>query len=155
MRRHDRNDHICVYPIRRVAVDWIAEGWRTPRDTDVIRARLLLEDYACWSPRRKQPITDNDGSCVNRQTFALPAPRSWEHNATGTLLGDAAHLMPPLGVGVSLAMLDASDPALSLANAATVEGALHACEKTVLRRDGPSPRRRRRAPVGHRTPRLR
>jgi 2-polyprenyl-6-methoxyphenol hydroxylase-like FAD-dependent oxidoreductase len=51
-----------------------------------------------------------------------------------TLLGDAAHLMPPLGVGVNLAMLDAGDLALALAHAADVDGALRAYEKTMLPR---------------------
>lgn len=60
----------------------------------------------------KQLITDNEGPFVDRPIFALPVPHTWAHNATVTLLGDAAHLMPPLGVGVHLAMLDASDLAL-------------------------------------------
>ncbi|MGW2960791.1 FAD-dependent oxidoreductase [Streptomyces sp. NPDC001220] len=127
------NDHIRVYLIQRIPADWIAASGLPPRDTGAIRARLL-EHYAHWSPRMKQLITDNDGPYVDRPIFALPVPHSWEHNATVTLLGDAAHLMPPLGVGVNLAMLDASDLALSLANAATVEDALHAYEKTMLPR---------------------
>lgn len=51
-----------------------------------------------------------------------------------TLLGDAAHLMPPLGVGVNLAMLDASELALSLVRSATVDDAVRGYEKTMLPR---------------------
>ncbi|MFF7469085.1 FAD-dependent monooxygenase [Streptomyces sp. NPDC008092] len=127
------DDHIRVYLIQRVPADWITASGLTPKDTDAIRARLL-ERYARWSPRMKQLITDNDGPYVDRPIFALPVPHTWQHHPTVTLLGDAAHLMPPLGVGVNLAMLDASDLALSLANAATVDDALHAYEKTMLPR---------------------
>ncbi|GAA0512393.1 hypothetical protein GCM10011581_02730 [Saccharopolyspora subtropica] len=51
-----------------------------------------------------------------------------------TLLGDAAHLMPPLGVGVNLAMLDACDLALALARSATIDEAVRAYEHTMLPR---------------------
>jgi 2-polyprenyl-6-methoxyphenol hydroxylase-like FAD-dependent oxidoreductase len=51
-----------------------------------------------------------------------------------TLLGDAAHVMPPLGAGVNLAMLDASDLALALASAATVEAAVRDYENVMLPR---------------------
>jgi 2-polyprenyl-6-methoxyphenol hydroxylase-like FAD-dependent oxidoreductase len=42
--------------------------------------------------------------------------------------------MPPLGVGVNLAMLDASELALALATAATVDDAVRVYEKTMLPR---------------------
>jgi 2-polyprenyl-6-methoxyphenol hydroxylase-like FAD-dependent oxidoreductase len=42
--------------------------------------------------------------------------------------------MPPLGVGVNLAMLDASELALALVNAATVDDALRVYEKTMIPR---------------------
>ncbi|WP_406475015.1 FAD-dependent oxidoreductase [Streptomyces sp. NBC_01615] len=131
--QRNSGDHIRVYIIQRVPVDWISQSGLTADDTDGIRA-LLLDEYAHWSPRMRQMITDNDGPYVDRPIFALPVPHTWEHNPTVTLLGDAAHLMPPLGVGVNLAMLDAAELALALADSATVDDAIRTYEKTMLPR---------------------
>ncbi len=131
--QRNSGDHIRVYIIQRVPVDWISQNGLTAGDTDAVHA-LLLDRYADWSPRLLQMITDNDGPYVDRPIFALPVPHSWEHNPTVTLIGDAAHLMPPLGVGVNLAMLDAGELALALANAATVDDAIRTYEKTMLPR---------------------
>lgn len=127
------NDHIRVYLIQRVPVDWLGASGLTADDTDGIRA-LLLERYAHWSPRMRRMITDNEGVYVDRPILALPVPHAWEHDPTVTLLGDAAHLMPPLGVGVNLAMLDAAELALALADSTTVDDALRTYEKTMLPR---------------------
>jgi 2-polyprenyl-6-methoxyphenol hydroxylase-like FAD-dependent oxidoreductase len=126
-------DHIRVYVIQRVPVDWITAQGLTVQDTDGIRA-FLLDQFRDWSPRLRRLITDNDGRYVDRPIHALPVPHAWEHNPTITLLGDAAHLMPPLGVGVNLAMLDACELALALANHHTVDDAIDAYEKTMLPR---------------------
>ncbi|MET7622667.1 NAD(P)/FAD-dependent oxidoreductase [Streptomyces sp. NPDC005408] len=131
--QRNSGNHIRVYIIQRVPVDWISTNGLTAEDTDGIRA-VLRHEYAHWSPRLRQMITENDGPYIDRPILALPVPHTWEHNATVTLLGDAAHLMPPLGVGVNLAMLDASELALALANAATVDDAIRTYEKTMLPR---------------------
>ncbi|MFE4215549.1 FAD-dependent oxidoreductase [Streptomyces sp. NPDC056844] len=125
--------HMRVYLMRRVPVDWIAANGLRPGDTEGIRAHLL-ETYAGWSPQMLRMITDNDGPYVDRPLFALPVPHTWEHTPGVTLLGDAAHLMPPLGVGVNLAMLDACELALALAGASTVDDAVRGYEKTMLPR---------------------
>lgn len=125
--------HLRVYIMRRVPVDWIAATGLRPEDTEGIRAQLLGE-YAGWSPETLRMITDNDGPYVDRPILALPVPHTWEHSPGVTLLGDAAHLMPPLGVGVNLAMLDASELALSLVRSATVDDAVRGYEKTMLPR---------------------
>ena len=51
-----------------------------------------------------------------------------------TLLGDAAHLMPPAGVGVNLAMLDAAELALALAGTGSVDDAVRTYESIMLPR---------------------
>jgi len=131
--QRNSGDHIRVYLIQRAPVDWIGCAGLAPDDTDGVRA-LLLKEYAQWSPSLRRMITDNEGPYVNRPIFALPVPHTWEHNPTVTLLGDAAHVMPPLGVGVNLAMLDASELALAIAGSTTVADAIRTYEQTMLPR---------------------
>ncbi|WP_369217201.1 FAD-dependent oxidoreductase [Streptomyces flavofungini] len=131
--QRNSGNHIRVYLMQRVPADWISAAGLTARDTDGIRA-VLQERYRDWSPRLRQILRDNDGPFVDRSLYALPVPHTWEHNPTVTLLGDAAHLMPPLGVGVNLAMLDACELALALVHRDTIDDALLAYEKTMLPR---------------------
>ncbi|MDA3645101.1 FAD-dependent monooxygenase [Saccharopolyspora indica] len=131
--QRNSGDHVRVYLIRRVPADWISRSGLTVEDTGGLRA-LLLDEYGHWSPRLRRMITENDGPYVDRPIFALPVPHTWEHDPAVTLLGDAAHLMPPLGVGVNLAMLDAAELALALAGAATVDDAIRDYERVMLPR---------------------
>ncbi|NGO73343.1 FAD-dependent oxidoreductase [Streptomyces boncukensis] len=131
--QRNSGDHIRVYLIQRVPADWISAAGLTIQDTDGIRA-LLSDRYRDWSPNLRRLLTDNDGRYVDRPIHALPVPHTWEQNPTVTLLGDAAHLMPPLGVGVNLALLDACELALAIVHHNTVEDAVLAYEKTMLPR---------------------
>ncbi|MYQ82040.1 MULTISPECIES: FAD-dependent oxidoreductase [unclassified Streptomyces] len=125
--------HIRVYLIRRVPASWLADSSLTIDDTAAIQTRLL-EEYAAWSPSLRRLISDNDGRYVDRPIFALPVPTAWDSNPSVTLLGDAAHLMPPLGVGVNYAMLDACELALAIVGNDTVADAIRAYEATMLPR---------------------
>jgi 2-polyprenyl-6-methoxyphenol hydroxylase-like FAD-dependent oxidoreductase len=131
--QRNSGDHIRVYVIQRLPADWIIASGLSVDDTAGVRARLV-DAFSCWSPPVLQMITDNDGPYVDRPLFALPVPHTWEHTPTVTLLGDAAHLMPPLGVGANLAMLDACELALALVGSTTVGEAIRTYEKTMLPR---------------------
>ncbi|MFJ6727944.1 FAD-dependent oxidoreductase [Streptomyces sp. NPDC091281] len=126
-------DHIRVYVIQKAAADWITDAGLTAQDTEGIRA-LLLKRFQAWSPALRRLITDNDGPYVHRPLHALPVPHVWRQDPAVTLLGDAAHLMPPLGVGVNLAMLDACELALAVARTDTVAEAVRVYEQTMIPR---------------------
>ena len=83
-------------------------------------------------------ITKNDGCYVHRPSVAAHLGT----NPTVTLLGDAAHLMPPVGPGADLVMLVAGELARALAGAGTVDDAIRTYENTMLPRSsevgGPS-----------------
>lgn len=131
--QHNGGGHIRVYIIQRVDTDWMAQLGLSAEDTTGLRDHLLKE-FADWAPALRRLVTDNDGAYVDRPIYALPVAHTWEHQPTVTLLGDAAHLMPPLGVGVNAAMLDASDLALALAGKGTVDEAVSAYEDIMMPR---------------------
>lgn len=146
-------DHIRVHLIQRLPADWITAAGLTDRDTDTVRA-LLLDRYRDWSPRLRRLITDNDGRYVDRPLHALPVPHTWEHDPTVTLLGDVTHLMPPLGVGVNLAVLDACELALAgHGHRRRRRPRLREDHAAPFRRHAAPPRRPRRRPALRRTAR--
>lgn len=85
------------------------------------------ELFAGWVPGITALIHVCEGSFVPRPLFALPPGLTWPATPGVTLLGDAAHLMPPVGQGqgANLAMLDTAGLALALAaSPGDQEGAL-------------------------------
>lgn len=51
-----------------------------------------------------------------RPQYCMPLDANWDTLSNVTLIGDAAHIMPPSGEGVNLAMLDALDLCNNLTN---------------------------------------
>ncbi|MGK5628832.1 FAD-dependent oxidoreductase [Streptomyces sp. URMC 123] len=83
---------------------------------DPARARALLKErFADWDPRFTELIDACDDTVVSRSVTALPIGLTWPHVPGVTLLGDAAHLMPPVGLGANMALLDGAELALAIA----------------------------------------
>ncbi|WP_424889362.1 FAD-dependent oxidoreductase [Streptomyces sp. XH2] len=119
-------------------------GFEAPRDWH-IRAGLDFEDSAAvrehllgmldgWHDGLLDLIRDSDGGFVNRPLHVLPVGHAWTHVPGITLLGDAAHLMPPYGIGANLAMLDGTDLATSIATHDDLDRAVRAYENLMLPR---------------------
>jgi 2-polyprenyl-6-methoxyphenol hydroxylase-like FAD-dependent oxidoreductase len=103
------------------------------QDTEGVRA-YLVETYRGWHENLRALFTDNDGGFIHRPIYALPVPHVWQHKPGRTLVGDAAHLMAPLGVGANLALLDGTELATALVTEPTVDDAVRAYEAVMLPR---------------------
>ena len=106
-------------------------AWMESIDFDkpaTVAARIAAE-FDGWSPALTALITESRTPPVARPIHALPIEHRWSRIAGVTLLGDAAHLMPPSGEGANLAMFDAAELGKSLAHhPGEVEAALLAYE---------------------------
>ncbi|MGW4181388.1 FAD-dependent oxidoreductase [Streptomyces albidoflavus] len=92
-------------------------------------------EFAGWAPELTALLTDGETAPVARVLHALPDGHRWERVPGVTLLGDAAHLMPPSGEGANLAMLDAAELGEALAaHPGDAEAALAAYEARLFPR---------------------
>ncbi|MFJ6988075.1 MULTISPECIES: FAD-dependent oxidoreductase [unclassified Streptomyces] len=77
-------------------------------------ARIAAE-FDGWAPELLALITDGGTAPVARMIHTLPDGHRWDRVPGVTLLGDAAHLMPPSGDGANLAMYDGAELAKAIA----------------------------------------
>jgi len=108
------------------------EEWISNIDfTDVAGAKVQLADeFQDWAPELTALITAADTALVPRPIYTLPIWHRWQRTPGVTLLGDAAHLMPPSGEGANLAMFDGSELAQAIASHPDdIESALAAYEQ--------------------------
>jgi 2-polyprenyl-6-methoxyphenol hydroxylase-like FAD-dependent oxidoreductase len=66
------------------------------------------KEFAEWSPVWWELFESADTLFIPRPQYCMPLDQKWDAKPNITLLGDAAHWMPPFaGEGVNMAMLDA------------------------------------------------
>ncbi|MFB9520243.1 NAD(P)/FAD-dependent oxidoreductase [Streptomyces cremeus] len=97
--------HVKVYAQVRTPLDGL-RGLDLS-DAEAVRSRLLTL-FDGWA----EPVLDllrHGTAYVPRTLHALPVSHTWAHVPGVTLLGDAAHLMPPLGAGANLALLEGAE----------------------------------------------
>jgi len=99
-----------------------------------MRAKLL-EIFKDWDPSFNKLIELCDDDFIPRPLYTLPIDHTWVNKPGLTLLGDAAHLMPPSGEGVNLAMLDALELSEAISkNINNVNEAIVEYEKKMIER---------------------
>lgn len=88
------------------------EGWANESGLDYSDKGQVLpwfkETYPEWSPIWYELFESATGPFVPRPIYCMPLDQNWESLSNLTMLGDAAHVMPPFaGEGANMAMLDA------------------------------------------------
>jgi 2-polyprenyl-6-methoxyphenol hydroxylase-like FAD-dependent oxidoreductase len=112
--------------------EWIASIDFT--DVAAAMARIAVE-FDGWAPALTALITDGETAPIPRMIYALPDGHRWDRVPGVTLLGDAAHLMPPSGEGANLAMFDGAELGRAIAaHAGDIEAALTAFEAAMFPR---------------------
>ncbi|MFF0596245.1 FAD-dependent oxidoreductase [Streptomyces antibioticus] len=101
--------HVKVYAQFRAPLDRQAAD----AGTETIRSSLLAL-FDGWAAPVLE-LLHHGTAFIRRPLYVLPVSHIWPHTPGVTLLGDAAHLMPPLGAGANLAMLEGAELAESLA----------------------------------------
>lgn len=98
-------------------------------------AARIADEFIGWAPELRALITDGDVPAVLRPIQTLPAGHRWDRVPGVTLLGDAAHLMPPSGEGANLAMLDGAELARAIVeHPGNLDAALAAYEVVLFER---------------------
>lgn len=98
------------------------------------KARIAAE-FAGWADPLTTLITNSDTAPVLRLIYSLPDNHRWDRVPGVTLIGDAAHLMPPSGEGANLAMLDGAELGEAIAkHPDDIEAGFAAYEATMFSR---------------------
>ncbi|MET3849497.1 MULTISPECIES: NAD(P)/FAD-dependent oxidoreductase [unclassified Paenibacillus] len=104
--------------------------------SDVTAAkRAIAAEFDGWAPELTALITDGEAAPIPRMIYSLPIGHRWNRVPGVTLLGDAAHLMPPAGEGANLAMFDGAELGKAIAaHQGDTEAALTAYEEALFPR---------------------
>jgi 2-polyprenyl-6-methoxyphenol hydroxylase-like FAD-dependent oxidoreductase len=86
---------------------WYKESGIDFKDNKQVLA-WFKKEYAAWSTVWHELFDNEDTIFIPRPQYCMPLNQRWEAKPNITLIGDAAHWMPPFaGEGVNMAMLDA------------------------------------------------
>ena len=122
---------LVFYAGIHTAEDWSKNCGVDFKKADEVRT-WFKNTFADWSPIWFELFDQAEPEFVVRPQYCMPLDQSWETLPDMTMLGDAAHLMPPYaGEGVNMAMQDALELSRCLYNPsfATIQEALACYEK--------------------------
>lgn len=88
------------------------EGWIKNNGIDFNNTQEVFswfkKRFSDWSPLWEELFASDESHFVFRPMYHFPLDQSWETQSNLTMIGDAAHRMPPYaGEGVNMAMQDA------------------------------------------------
>ncbi len=127
----EADDVVHSYVELRRPAEWVAAlDFDDPSASGAVAA-----EFVGWSSSLTALITDSDTRPMPRMIHALPIGHRWDRVLGVTLLGDAAHLMPPSGEGANLAMLEGAELARAIVrHPGDLEAALAAFENPMFSR---------------------
>lgn len=101
------NDEIGFYLSFKAEEHWAASSGLDFADREQL-LEWFRQQYTGWSPVWEELLEQAAMPLIPRPIYCIPQDQSWEALPNLTMLGDAAHVMPPFaGEGVNMAMLDA------------------------------------------------
>jgi 2-polyprenyl-6-methoxyphenol hydroxylase-like FAD-dependent oxidoreductase len=130
------DDSLSFYTGCKTDEYWINECQIDFKDTKQLLA-WFKKDFAEWDNRWHELFEHDDTSFQARPQYCMPLDQTWEAQSSLTMLGDAAHLMPPYaGEGVNMAMLDAVElsECLTSENFSDITSAITSYEKQMRAR---------------------
>ena len=101
------NGEIGFYASFRAAKDWVSTSGLDFADPSQVLG-WFRKEYSEWSTIWDELFENTAMPFIPRPIYCMPLDQAWKAQANLTMLGDAAHVMPPFaGEGVNMAMLDA------------------------------------------------
>ncbi|WP_343689306.1 NAD(P)/FAD-dependent oxidoreductase [Chitinophaga sp.] len=92
-------------------------------------------EFKGWAPVYETLFANVSGGFIPRPQYCMPLDQDWEALPNVTILGDAAHLMPPYaGEGVNMAMLDALELSRCLVKHKNMQEAIEVYEREMRKR---------------------
>ena len=104
--------------VRLYAALFVPEDGLTKTGYATVKPRTrpeLREEFAGWGPALVNLFAAAGDAVRPWPIYLMPIGHRWAHQPGLTLLGDAAHVMPPAGEGANLAIRDGVDLAVALA----------------------------------------
>ena len=115
---------------------WVAQSGINFKEKERVLT-WFKKEFSSWSDRWHELLSASSVSFIPRPQFYFPAGQTWETQESLTMIGDAAHWMPPFaGEGANVAMQDSFELAevLTSGQFTDMKKALSHFEKEMVRR---------------------
>lgn len=130
------NGEIGFYASFKADENWaVVSGLDFYNQSEVLK--WFQKEYPDWSSVWYELFENTSTPFIPRPIYCMPLEQNWKTVKNLTIIGDAAHLMPPFaGEGVNMAMLDALElsEVLTSSQCNTIESAISAYETNMFKR---------------------